>query len=57
MATLDDVKTLALVDTVPHTLPEAEANTVDNTLVNVRAEALMDILAVTLLKAESDTWG
>ena len=55
--TLSDVETLALVDTVAHTLPEAEANTVKNTLVNVRVEALIDKLAVTPLEAESDTWG
>lgn len=53
----DDVESLALVDTVAHTLPEAKANTVDSTLVNVRAEALINKLGVTLLEAESDTCG
>ena len=47
----------ALVDTVAHTLPDAQANTVHNTLINVKAEALIDMLPVTLLKAESETWG
>ena len=46
-----------LLDWFEHTLPGAETNTVENTLVNVRVEALIDKLAVTLLEAKSDTWG
>ena len=52
-----DFWTLALVDSVAHTRPDAEANTVGNTLVTVKAAALIGKLAVTLLKAEYDTWG
>ena len=59
--TLDDAQgdfwTLALVDSVAHPRPDAEANTVGNTLVTVKAAALIGKLAVTLLKAEYDTWG
>ena len=40
-----------------HILAEAEANRVDNTLLDVKAEALIDKLAVTLLEAEPDTLG
>ena len=40
-----------------HILAEAKANRVDNTLVDVKAEALIDKLAVTLLEAEPDTLG
>ena len=40
-----------------HILAEAEANRVDNTLVDVKPEALIDKLAVTLLEAEPDTLG
>ena len=47
-----DVETLALVDTLAHTLGEAEASTVDNTLVGVKAKALINKLAMTLLEAE-----
>ena len=52
-----DFWTLAIVDSVAHTRPDAEDNTVDNTLVTVKAAALIGKLAVTLLKAEYNTWG
>lgn len=59
--TLDDAQgdfwTLALVDSVARTRPDIEANTVDNTLVTVKAAALIGKLGVTLLEAEYDTWG
>ena len=51
--TLGDVKTLALVATLAHTLAEGEVNTVDNTLVDVKA--LIDKLALTILDAEPET--
>ena len=37
-----------------HILAEADANRVDITLVDVKAEALIDKLAVTLLEAEPE---
>ena len=46
--TLGDVETLALVDTFAHNLAEVKASRVDNTLLDVKTEALIDILAVTL---------
>ena len=38
-----------------HTLAEAQANTLNNTPVDVKAEALIDKAAVTLLDAEPET--
>lgn len=55
--TLGDVESLGVVRTVAHTLPGAETNTVENTFVNVTVEALIDKLSVTLVIAESETWG
>ena len=50
--TLGDVNTFAIVDTFAHTLAERRTNTVHNKLVDVRAKALINKLAVTLLDAE-----
>ena len=48
---MSDVQTFAVVDTFAHTLAKAEANTVDNTLGDAKAEALIDKLVVTLIDA------
>ena len=45
---LCDVENLAPVDTLVHTREEVEADTVDNTLVDLKAEALINKLAMTL---------
>ena len=54
--TLGHVKTVALVDTLAHTLAEPKANTVDNKIFNEKAEALIERLVVTPLEVHLDTW-
>ena len=55
--TLEEIKTLALLDTLANTLAEAKANTLNNTLVDIKTKALIYNLAVTLLDAEFETLG
>jgi len=51
---MGDVETFELVDTLAHTLAEAEANTIKNALLGVEAGYK---LAITLLDSERDTLG
>ena len=54
---MGDLQTFAVVDTFAHTPAKAEANTVDNTLGDAKAEALIDKLVVTLIDAKPKTLG
>ena len=55
MTDTETLKDTVGVATLAHTLAEAEANTANNTLVDVKAEAPIDKLAPTLLDAKPET--
>ena len=54
---MGDLQTFAVVDTFAHTLSKAEANTLDNTLGDAKAEGLIVKLVVTLIDAKHKTLG